>query len=182
MHSVSGSGIDPHVEVCVCMRSLQSEPMDLPFLRLLADLKERLLGLQWVSSPEHRSEGKLYIMGKKDLFRRLLWPKMLGWTCADPEQVQVCLPPHKPFFIPLASCLPSVSPLPIISWVSNSFSASLPTKALLFLITWWLRWAKLLTFSSPPCEILLSSPVAQENPKAGGGGAAQQSHSALAQL
>lgn len=55
MHSMPGSGIDPHVEVCVCMSSLQLEPMDFPFLRLLADLKERLLGLQWMSSPEHRS-------------------------------------------------------------------------------------------------------------------------------
>lgn len=55
MHSMPGSGTDPHVEVCVCMRSLQPEPVDFPFLGLLADLKERLLGLQWMSSPEHRS-------------------------------------------------------------------------------------------------------------------------------
>lgn len=55
MQSVSGSGTDPDVEVCACMRSLQPEPVDFPFLRLLADLKERLLGLQWMSPPEHRS-------------------------------------------------------------------------------------------------------------------------------
>lgn len=115
MHNVSGSGTDPHIQVCACMRSLKPEPKASPFLRLLAASEKKLLGLQWVTSPQHRSwrsctpwEQKTCLAGYSD-------PKHWDELAQAQDIMQVGFPPCKPFFIPLASCLSSISTLPISS-------------------------------------------------------------------
>lgn len=75
--------------------------------------------------------GDLYTMGTKDLFRRLLWPKMLGWTCADPGQCAGLLPSMQTLFHRFG-LLPhfNFSSAHKLYWVSNAFSASFPIQGL----------------------------------------------------
>ena len=71
--------------------------------------------------------GELYTMGTKDLFTRLLWPKMLGWTCTDPGQCAGLLSSTQTLFHPCGLLPPSnFSSAHKLYWVSNSFSASFP--------------------------------------------------------
>lgn len=130
MHSVSGSGTDPHVQVCACMRSLEPEPMASPFLRLLAASEKRLLGLQRVTSAEHGSWGSCTPWEQKTCLGRYSDAECLDELAQTQASVQVCFS-QKPFFIPLASCLLPISPLPV-----SSSESPVPSQLLSLHVGW----------------------------------------------
>jgi len=138
--SVCGSCAYPHVQVCACIRSLEPKPVASPFLRLLDALEKRLLGLQWVTLPEHRSWRSCTPWEQKTCLGGYSDPKHWDDHAQTQDSMQVSFLPYKPFFIPwlLASLQFLHCPLTLMS-LQLLLSFFLRTHAMLFCITWWLR-------------------------------------------
>lgn len=129
MHSVSGSGTDPHVQVCAYMRSLEPEPTASPFLR------EKAPGTAMGDFSRGQVLGEL-CMGtweQKTCLGGYSDTKCCNELVQSQASTQVCFLPCKPFFIPLASHLSPISPLPISStefpipsWLLSLYTGWLP--------------------------------------------------------
>lgn len=126
-HNVPRSGTDPHIQVCACMRSLEQEPTGFTFPQALSCIGEKAPGTAKGDFTRARVLGELYTIGAKDLFRKLLWSKMLGWTRADLGHCAGLLSSTQTLFHPFGLLPPSnFSSAHKIYCVPNSFSDSFP--------------------------------------------------------
>lgn len=66
------SGTDPHIQVCVCMRSLEQEPAGFTFPHAHSCIGEKAPRTAMGDFNRAQVLGELYTIGAKDLFRKLL--------------------------------------------------------------------------------------------------------------
>lgn len=97
------------------------------FPQALSCIGEKAPGTAMGDFTRARVLGELCTIGAKDLFRKLLWPKMLGWTCADLGHCAGLLSSMQTLFHPFGLLPPSnFSSAHKLYCVPNSFSASFP--------------------------------------------------------